>query len=108
MKAVNYSRYYVQRILTSEARWRTSASIKLQNSIETASTMSAIQYPADPLFLLLETFEKDDEKSVLSMFCRFHRCFRSFSADNGQKRIKNNAFSSKKALVQSGGKVLKC
>ena len=47
-----------------EARWRTSASIKLQNSTDTASSLSAIQYPPDLLFFLSGALEKDEEKKA--------------------------------------------
>ena len=50
LQAVNYSRYYAQRMVVFEARWRTSASTKLQNSIDTPSSVSAIQHNPDLLF----------------------------------------------------------
>ena len=57
LQAVNYSRYYVQRMVTFEARWRTSASkfqnSKLQNYIKTTSSVSAT---LDLLFPLSEAF----------------------------------------------------
>ena len=54
LQAVKYSRSYVQKMVMFEARWRTSASKKLQNSIETSSSVSAT---LDLLFPLSESFD---------------------------------------------------
>ena len=55
-----------KRVVTFEARWRTSSSMKLQNSIETASTVSAIQYSPHLLFSIRGVWKRR-QKSVFNI-----------------------------------------
>ena len=54
LQAVNFSRYYLQRMVMFEVRLQTSASMKLKNYIKTTSLVSAT---LDLLFPLSEAFD---------------------------------------------------
>ena len=65
LQAVNYSRYDVQRMVTLEARWGTTGSIRLHNSIGTAFSVSAIQYTPDPLFSIIGAGKRRRENRII-------------------------------------------
>ena len=72
---------------------------------DTASSVSAFQYPPDLLLFLLRALEKDEEKKA-SYTCTvaFFSVF-GLLWTIGQNEKKYDALSNENALVQTGGKV---
>ena len=97
LQAVNYSRYNAEKVVTFEARWRTFASMKLQNSIEASSSVSAIQ----------GCFTKATKKASYTCIVAFISVF-GFLWTIGENEKKYDALWNENALVRTVGKVPKC
>ena len=91
-----------------KAQWRTSVSMKIQNSISTSSSVSAIQYTPDLLFLCQRRLTKATKKACYT--CTSISVFGRFSVDDRWKRKHNwiRCAIQWKRISLSGGKVWKC